>query len=157
MVEWKNIEGYEGYYISNDGRVVSDGGLKFNPKELKHHTATNGYIYVKLTKNKKKFNRDIHRLLGIHFISNPDNLPEIDHIDRDRKNFSLSNLRWISKSANKVNRKKQINNSLGYKNISYRRGYYRVSIKRNYKVICDKTFKTLDEAIAFRDTILINS
>ena len=49
-------------------------------------------------------NYQLHRILAKHFIPNPENLPEIDHIDRDKTNNSIENLRWISRSDNMRNR-----------------------------------------------------
>ena len=53
-----------------------------------------GYVQVKL--NGKTY--QYHRILVKHFIPNPDDLPEIDHIDRNKVNNSLENLRWVSRS-----------------------------------------------------------
>ena len=61
-----------------------------------------GYVLVSL--NGKPY--QYHRILAKHFIPNPDDLPEVDHIDRDKANNSLENLRWVNRSENKVNRSK---------------------------------------------------
>ena len=59
-----------------------------------------GYIDIRLNGKTYRY----HRILAKHFIPNPDDLPEIDHIDRDKTNNSLENLRWVNRSQNLKNR-----------------------------------------------------
>ena len=59
-----------------------------------------GYVDVKLNGKTYKY----HRILAKHFIPNPDDLPEVDHADRDKINNSLDNLRWVTRSQNNSNR-----------------------------------------------------
>ena len=59
-----------------------------------------GYMHINL--NGRLY--QLHRILAKHFIANPDNLPEIDHIDRNPLNNSIENLRWISRRGNLRNR-----------------------------------------------------
>ena len=63
-----------------------------------------GYIYVHLNTSSCRVNRYKHRLIAQQFIDNPNNLSDVDHIDRDKTNNSLSNLRWVSHSDNLRNR-----------------------------------------------------
>lgn len=109
---WKAIEGYEGYYeISNLGRVksidryVRKGGHSFHVKEkiLKQHINDSGYPIVILTKEKKSKWVRVHRLIAEAFIPNPNNLPEIDHINTDKKDYRIDNLRWVSHKQNMNN------------------------------------------------------
>ena len=65
------------------------------------HKAT-GYVLVSLNGEKYYY----HRILAKHFIPNPDDLPQVDHIDRDKANNALENLRWVNRSQNMSNRSK---------------------------------------------------
>jgi hypothetical protein len=58
-----------------------------------------------LCKDGKRFTKLVHRLVGKAFITNPDNLPQIDHIDRNKLNNCVTNLRWVSRSTNMKNQK----------------------------------------------------
>lgn len=75
-----------------------------------------GYPYVTLTSTDrvKKSIARIHILLAKTFIPNPDNKPVVDHISRERDNFSLSNIRWASYSENSQNRKPNDRNRYAY-------------------------------------------
>lgn len=81
------------YSVTKEGRV-------FNPKgeELKQHDRK-GYKYVYI--KKKKYS--VHRLVALEFISNPNNLPEVDHIDGDPYNNNVENLRWVTRQENEMN------------------------------------------------------
>jgi hypothetical protein len=100
---WKNVEleGIEGYKVSNYGRVIS---FKINEKGvlLKAHIVGDGYERVNLRKNGRKKQLYVHRLVAIHFIPNPDNKPEVNHINAKRdKNGKLLNhaynLEWATR------------------------------------------------------------
>lgn len=109
-VIYKQIPGYENLYlISNTGIIIN----QLNGKELKQTLANHGYLHVSLIRNKTQKKYLVHRLLGDSFIENPDNKPCIDHIDREKTNNNLNNLRWVSHSENSQNRGKQSNNTSG--------------------------------------------
>ena len=59
-----------------------------------------GYVNIKLNGR----NYQLHRIIAKHFIENPDDLPQVDHIDRNKTNNSIENLRWVSNSENCRNR-----------------------------------------------------
>lgn len=113
MEVWKTINGYnERYEVSNYGNVRSkdmivNGRLKdchkIKGRILKPCNDKEGYKNIVLCINQKRKTFRLHRLVAIAFIPNPDNLPEIDHIDGDRTNNHLDNLRWSTRKANANN------------------------------------------------------
>lgn len=99
--EWKYVKGYTGLYsISNEGRVQSHLTGKILNPAINHK----GYLIVQLSLQGHKRNKRIHRLVAEAFIPNPNNLPEVDHIDNDMKNNKVENLRWVTGSCNTRNR-----------------------------------------------------
>lgn len=94
---WKDIKGYEGIYQVNENGVVRNitSGL-----ELKQHKSKYGYMLVYLWKNNKGKTYRAHRLVAEAFIPNPQNKPQVNHIDCDRTNNNVSNLEWVTNQEN---------------------------------------------------------
>jgi hypothetical protein len=105
---WKDIAGYNGFYqISSFGRVKSFKYDKANGRILKYRKNKLGYLQISISKNKKSKTFLIHRLVGIAFIPNPENKPEINHKDNDRSNNKQSNLEWNTAKQNAEHKVKQ--------------------------------------------------
>ena len=93
---WKDIKGYEGLYqVSNFGRIANKK-YKIKTNEL----YKNGYLYVDLYKYNKRKRMLVHRLVAKAFISNPNNLPQVNHIDGNKENNNVENLEWCTCSYN---------------------------------------------------------
>ena len=117
---WKDIEGYEGYQVSNLGRVrsldrIDSNNHPLNGAILKPYISNSGYLLVGLYKQQKRDRKLLHRLVAEAFIPNPENKPEIDHINTIKTdntvflnedgsvNYEKTNLRWVTRSENNNN------------------------------------------------------
>ena len=94
--EWRSVIGYEGLYeVSSCGQIKSlRKGALLTPHKI------NGYYVVRLCKNGKMKNHKVHRLVAIAFILNPENKAFVDHIDTNRSNNRVENLRWVTRQEN---------------------------------------------------------
>lgn len=95
---FKEINDFEGYYISNLGRVKSC--KRKTEKFIAVKDDTHGYLIVKLWKDNKQYSKKIHRLVAEAFISNPENLRDVNHKDENKHNNCVENLEWISHKDN---------------------------------------------------------
>lgn len=144
----KNCDIYE---IFEDGKIQN----KKTKRILKGHISACGYRTVKI--NKKSCL--LHRLLAIQFIPNPNNYTIVDHIDRNKLNNNLQNLRWVSRSINNQNRN-------AYKKSIYQERYitrdkaknhiyYEIKMPfQNFRKKYNVKKFTLDEVKIIRDEVL---
>ena len=105
---WKPIKEWEDlYYVNENGEVLN---IKTN-KLLKGDINNCGYYRVCLydTKNNRKKKYFRHRLVAIHFIDNPNNYKEVNHINGDTSDHNVNNLEWISRKQNERHCRKGIN------------------------------------------------
>ena len=113
MEIWKDIKGFEGsYQISSLGRVKSldrtvvykDGRTHIHKGQIMTGSDNGkGYKTIDLYTGNKRTKKLIHRLVAETFIDNPLNKNEIDHIDTDKTNNRVENLRWVTHTENKLN------------------------------------------------------
>lgn len=98
---WKDILGYEGLYkISNTGKVIN---CKTNKQMAVSANNIGGYYRIGLTKDRKRKQFSLHRLIAIAFIPNPENKPCIDHINTIRTDNRVENLKWCTRHENQMN------------------------------------------------------
>jgi hypothetical protein len=150
MEEWKVVPGYEKYEVSSLGR------LKRGERILKHDINRGGYEYITLSIYGIRHRKRVHTLVATTFIPNPENKPTVDHIDRNKTNNHVSNLRWANRTEQNINKDCPTGDS-GHKNIHRNKCGYQVRIKRYNQIVLDKHFKTLPEAIVARDDFLSNN
>ena len=135
---WKEIENYEGYQVSNFGRVRSldrynSRGYWIKGCILKPIMDKKGYLTVGLSKNNQRKAFKVHRLVALHFIPNIENKPEIDHINTIKTdntvflnedgsvNYDKTNLRWVTPKENSNNPISLVNKSESKKGIKNHR------------------------------------
>lgn len=107
MEVWKDVPGYEGYYqVSNFGRVkslerVRRNGNRFGEMILKPSHKSTGYLYVELYKDGKSRQFRVHRLVLSTFcpVDGMEYL-EASHLDDNKENCRLDNLRWMTRKEN---------------------------------------------------------
>lgn len=112
---WKTYPEYPFIQASNLGRVRtvdrvitrSNGRKQFvKGKVLRQHYDRYGYLYVRINMNGKRFCRKVHRIIASSFIPNPNNYPEVNHIDNNRTNNVVSNLEWCTTQYNTAYKEK---------------------------------------------------
>lgn len=145
------IPNFPNYLIYRDGRVWGVKRRKF----LKPWYDKDKYTKYTLCKNGKVKTFFLHRLLGLTFIPNPNNKPCIDHIDRNRQNNNLDNLRWATIQENALNHR--VKGKIKQRFIIYsREGSLKIHIRINGKSMFEKASKnwTLEQAVNVRNIAL---
>jgi hypothetical protein len=91
--EWRSVEGFPDYEVSNLGRARHIVPITpFKDSE--------GYLSIRFYKNHKPTTKKLHRFIALAFIPNPNNLPQVNHKDRNRANPCVTNLEWVTHQGN---------------------------------------------------------
>lgn len=143
---FKPIPNYEEYSISNYGTILGRSG-----NELIPNLNDIGYLYIRLCNDGITTKHRIHRLVAFAFLSNPDNLPEINHIDGNKTNNHVSNLEWCTRKQNVEHATKVLDNM---KWTEQRRIKFQKSMKgkpHKKKLNEDQIAKVIDETRPLHD------
>ena len=116
--KWEFIKGFNTYQISTLGRIRTYNKIWYcgnGAKRVSHlkpvpftYGKTRGHHYYRctLTEDGRQLCTTVHRLVATQFIPNPEDKPEVDHIDRNIYNNSVTNLRWVTAKENCENRRR---------------------------------------------------
>jgi len=167
MEQWKDIPGYEGLYqVSSEGRVrsldriVEQKGNKASivkriyKGRVKQPTVfKTGYAMVNLY-NQNHLTISIHRLVALAFLDPVHGKDTVDHINQNKLDNRLCNLRWANASEQAINRPTRISVSKEHCIYITKESTYRVRIRRQ-GLYYNETFDTLQEAINARNVLII--
>ena len=152
--EWRQYKDPP-YWVSNQGqvkRIYKNGKVKI----LKQAKYNGGYLKVDITRTPNRIIGKVHAMVAECFIDNPDNKPQVDHINGKKEDNRVSNLRWVTNAENQRNHTQlRITNTSGcvgihsrkYKGEHYR---WRVRIGLDNKRINIGDFKLYDDAVKAR-------
>jgi len=94
---WADVVGYEGIYKVNErGDIWSCVSKRLRKTRIDRY----GYVIVSLYKSRNSKTALVHRIVASAFIPNPDNLPQINHIDENPQNNNVCNLEWCTSKYN---------------------------------------------------------
>ena len=116
MEEYKLIVDYPNYEVSNIGNVRNKTTGRILKATL---ILNNGYLKVGLSKKKVRKTIDVHKLVSNAFLNNPDDKNCVDHINNNRTDNNVSNLRFATKTENGRNRIMNQNNTSNVKGVSF--------------------------------------
>lgn len=147
MEEFRIIEDNTNYSVSNLGNVKNN-----DTGRILKQIISNGYPIVNLSKKGKYKNYRVHRLIGLAFIPNPQNKPFIDHIDNNRTNNNIDNLRWCNNQENTWNRQLSSKSISGFKGVNYckHKKRWRAVMKVNGKTCHIGYYNNIEDAVKAR-------
>jgi hypothetical protein len=156
------LNGFSRYTICRHGKVVNDE----TKTVLKGSIAQYGYRQYNLrTDEGEKRRMTGHRLVALAFLPNPEQKQQVDHLDRNKLNNHILNLRWATPSENNINKslrtRKNYCDEKAYRHIRKRMiygiEYYVLQIRRNSKILFYKSYRTdqytIDQVVKIRNEL----
>lgn len=151
MEEWKDIEGFPGYQASNMGYIRSLD-RKQRGRILRPIIGPDGYARISFSINGVTSTHLLHRMIALTFIPFIDGKLTVDHISQNKLDNRVYNLRWADMFVQNLN-KTRLPGVSKHKYIHITPcGKYEVKV-RNSLFKLSKNFKTLEEAITYRDSL----
>lgn len=138
------------YGITEDGKLFSTRSNRY----LKPATDKHGYKYYVISIDGNRKTLKAHRLVAMAFIPNPQNKPTVDHINGDRMDNRVENLRWATLKEQQVNpvtlhRLEEVHNRTDYRQMGALRNFGRRQTSAYKDGECLGTFQSLKEAADF--------
>lgn len=155
MEEWRKVEEYPTYSVSNLGNVRNDKTGRI----LKPGGNGWGYLLVGLSKNKKTTTQKVHRLVAVAFCEQPEGCTEVDHIDQHKTNNHYLNLRWVTRGHNQRNKRKRNGCSSQFPGVCFHKqnNKWEAGLKINGRSVYLGRFDTQEEAhAAWRQAVIDN-
>ena len=145
--EWKTLQNFSRYLISNTGKVYSNK-IK---KNLSFFKQNSGYLCVDLWDDNNVFHRFlVHRLIAITWINNPLNKKYINHKDGNKLNNNITNLEWCTMSENILHARKTGLNPYNLPTLNKKLEGQRKSTSKYFGVCWDKTRKKWRAALVYQ-------
>ena len=159
-VEYYSIKGFDMYLINKNGGVYS----LYYKKILTPLDNGTGYYRYDLKQNKLRKMKCRHRLIAETFIDNPNSYTEVDHINRNKGDDRIENLRWCSRSINQKNKNIFSNNTSGIKGVKFDKfnnrwiAMWNIDGKqKNKSFSCKKHLNAKELAIEYRNKMNIQT
>jgi hypothetical protein len=161
-LEWRSIPSHPDYQASNYGRVKSFKNDKINGRILKASPNSHGYLQVIVYTNGKRTHKKVHQLIAECFLAYPEGAKigeySVDHINRNKFNNCLSNLRYATNSEQAKNKHKRENCTSIYKGVSKYNNRWKCDISINGKQIYLGSYATkLEAGQAYNDYVTANN
>jgi len=150
MEEWRDVINYPNYKVSNLGNIIGKFG-----RILKPWDNCRGYNSVWICNKDGKRKTTVHKVVAMAFLPNLENKPTVDHLNRNRKDNRVENLRWATHTEQRLTSPCPINLT-GERNINItENGKFRFVIKRRNKCLVNEIYNTFEEALEAKNAFTL--
>ena len=131
------------YKVTRDGQVISPRLGK--PMKLQMHQ--NGYYNVQVRVNGKPTTKYVHRMVAEEYIPNPDNKPEVNHINEDKLDNMVENLEWVTSKENLRHSAKLSYMAVEVIKEAWSNGHSQSAIARHFNVVQPTIWAVINKQI----------